>query len=48
MQRGRVRVPGENDKDAWKNVVCGASDGESIEIKSGLNEGDEIFPKAIK
>ena len=48
VQRGRVRVPGEDGKDAWKNVVCGATDGESIEIKSGLNEGDEIFPKAIK
>jgi hypothetical protein len=48
VQRGRVRVQGEDGKDSWKNVTCGASDGESIEIKSGLNEGDEIFAKAAK
>ena len=48
VQRGRVRVPGDDGKDSWKNVLCGATDGESIEIKSGLNEGDEIFAKAAK
>src|SRR5205814_10274444 len=48
VQRGRVRVPGADGKDSWKDVVCGVSDSEKIEIKSGLNEGGEIYPKAAK
>ena len=48
VQRGRVRVPGADDKDAWKDVICGVSDSESVQINSGLNEGAEIYPKAAK
>jgi multidrug efflux pump subunit AcrA (membrane-fusion protein) len=48
VQRGRVRVPGPDDKDAWKDVVCGVSNSEFMEIKSGIAEGDAIYPKAAK
>lgn len=38
-----VQVQGEKNSIKQKKVTIGASDEENIEIKSGLNEGDEIL-----
>ncbi len=38
-----VQVRGEKNSLKQKKVTIGASDDENIEIKSGLNEGDEIL-----
>jgi multidrug resistance efflux pump len=50
VSKGRVRmkVGGGDSKDVWREVVTGASDGELVEIKSGLSEGEEVYAKAAK
>lgn len=45
VSKGRVKVS-DDGKEVWKDVVVGFSDGEMIEIKSGLAEGDKIITKA--
>jgi HlyD family secretion protein len=50
VSRGRVRMKasGGDGKDVWREIVTGASDGELVEIKSGLNAGEEVYAKAGK
>jgi multidrug efflux pump subunit AcrA (membrane-fusion protein) len=48
VSRGRVRVKGADGKDEFRDVVTGLAGDELIEIKSGLKEGDELYPKAAK
>jgi hypothetical protein len=48
VSRGRVKLKLSGDDFEWRDVVTGASDGEMIEIRSGLKEGDEVFTRASK
>jgi multidrug efflux pump subunit AcrA (membrane-fusion protein) len=45
--RGKVWTspPGSNEEEA-RRVVTGASDGQDVEIKSGLAEGDTVLTQA--
>ena len=47
VSKGRVEVHADG-KDVWREVVTGKSDGELIEIRQGLNEGDRVLAKAGK
>jgi multidrug efflux pump subunit AcrA (membrane-fusion protein) len=47
VSKGRVWVKAGNKTEA-KEVTTGRSDGINIEIKSGLNEGDEVLKQAKK
>lgn len=48
VSMARVRVRDSDGKNVWRDVVVGKSDGELVEIKSGLNEGDLVVTKAGK
>jgi hypothetical protein len=40
---GKVQIKGKEGKTRAHSVTVGRSDGQSVEIKSGLSEGDEII-----
>ncbi|WP_336697866.1 HlyD family efflux transporter periplasmic adaptor subunit [Curtobacterium sp. USHLN213] len=42
-QKGVVTVVGEDGKRAEKTVALGLNDGESVEVRSGLSEGDTVL-----
>ena len=44
--KNRVKVKTADDKSEWRDVITGYSDGESIEIREGLSEGEQVFTKA--
>ena len=44
VTRGRVKIR-TGEEEAWRDVVIGRSDGESVEIIDGLKEGDQILAK---
>jgi multidrug efflux pump subunit AcrA (membrane-fusion protein) len=48
VSKDRVKIVGPDGESRWQGVVTGATDGEMIEIYSGLKEGDEIFTRASK
>ncbi len=48
VSNGRVKVRGADDKTTWRNVVTGVSDGDVVEIREGLKEGEEVLTKAAK
>jgi multidrug efflux pump subunit AcrA (membrane-fusion protein) len=47
VHKGRVKLY-RDGKDEWHDVVVGRSDGELVEIRSGLSEGDHVLTKAEK
>jgi multidrug resistance efflux pump len=40
---GKVRVKAKDGKEQEREVVTGRTDGTNVEVRQGLNEGDEIF-----
>jgi multidrug resistance efflux pump len=46
VSKNRVKVKTADDKSEWRDVITGYSDGESIEIREGLSEGEQVFTKA--
>jgi multidrug efflux pump subunit AcrA (membrane-fusion protein) len=40
---GKVRVKTKDGKEEERDVVTGRSDGTSVEVRQGLQEGEEIF-----
>jgi multidrug efflux pump subunit AcrA (membrane-fusion protein) len=47
ITKGRVKVK-EDDKEVWRDVVVGRSEGESTEIRHGLKEGELVITKVSK
>jgi HlyD family secretion protein len=43
---GKVRVKGKDGKEQEREVVTGRSDGQQVEIRQGLQEGEEILAGA--
>ena len=48
VSKGRVKIHSTDGKDTWRDVVIGKSDGENVEIKQGLKEGELVLNKAGK
>jgi multidrug efflux pump subunit AcrA (membrane-fusion protein) len=40
---GKVSVRGKDGQVTERNVVVGRSDGQSVEIRRGLSEGEEVI-----
>jgi multidrug efflux pump subunit AcrA (membrane-fusion protein) len=47
VSKGRVKVK-EDGKEVWRDVVTGKSDGDNVEIKQGLKEGELVVTKGGK
>jgi multidrug efflux pump subunit AcrA (membrane-fusion protein) len=47
VSKGRVKVHADG-KDTWRDIVVGKSDGEMVEIRQGLKEGEQVMNKAGK
>lgn len=43
VSRGQVKLVGKDGSSSWQSVITGLSDGKIIEIKQGLNEGDNVL-----
>ena len=48
VSKGRVKVRPTEGKDEWRDVVIGKSDGENVEIRQGLKEGELVVNKSEK
>jgi HlyD family secretion protein len=48
VSKGRVKVHSDDDQDTWRDVVIGKNDGENVEIKQGLKEGEQVLNKPGK
>jgi len=47
VSRGRVKLRIDG-KDQWRDVITGRSDGEYVEIRTGLKQGDQVVTKVGK
>jgi multidrug efflux pump subunit AcrA (membrane-fusion protein) len=47
VSKGRVKLRIDG-KDEWRDVITGRSDGQHIEIRSGLKQGDQVLTKVGK
>ncbi len=45
VSKGRVKVKTSDGKTQWRDVITGHTDGEVIEIRDGLKEGEEVVTK---
>ena len=46
VAKGRVKVKAADGKSEWRDVISGHTDGDVVEIRDGLKEGDQVFTKA--
>jgi multidrug efflux pump subunit AcrA (membrane-fusion protein) len=48
VAKNRVWVHSDDGKDEARDVTIGRSDGQNVEIKAGLKEGDKVLKQAKK
>ena len=45
ISKGRVKVKTSDGKAQWRDVITGHTDGDVIEVRDGLKEGEQVVTK---